>query len=438
MLKAAAATARTTVRESVRSGFLLALTAMAAVLAFALPRMLSGDGTAEGFARTAVLYSISFSLAAICLWAVAASVFALSSERSGSTLQLAMVKPAPLFSIFLGKWFGLVLLFAFPVFIAVAGTLLAVRPAMPSGYGFGKHAPILRPVEDIAKEYLSSAREKGLSRKELKELEREALRRLPYASTILEPGGKLYWRFEIPGGLGCLAAPRLRFSCETDPFAKKLPKLDCTLADEGGERLCAFAVEDFSVKVHDIPLDFGGAKHPGKVTLVFSLSGEKDASPLIFQPRQSVHILDPQCSFWENGLRAFFASLCLVALLLAIGIAAGALLSPAVALFVFSGTVLSFAVSAYALSDPAILEIEPEGMGAAAIFAERVSAGIASALGRAVSFALPVSPAERLSRSECIAAGELARLFISCGIVLPLALFAFGSHALGKREVSQS
>ncbi|MEI6808134.1 MAG: hypothetical protein WCN95_05380 [bacterium] len=104
------AIAALTVRSASRSRVFQYVLALVALTVIGLPVIIRGDGTIDGYARISLDYSLkllTFVLAATSVWA---AVAVSSREIEEKQIHLLVTKPVAHTTIWLGKWFGLLIM----------------------------------------------------------------------------------------------------------------------------------------------------------------------------------------------------------------------------------------------------------------------------------------------------------------------------------------
>jgi hypothetical protein len=136
--------------------------------------------------------------------------------------------------------------------------------------------------------------------------------------------------------------------------------------------------------------------------------------------------------------RAYVVLLSLLALLLALGLTAGAFFSLPVAVFATTCLLLSVLSSAYVMSDPDLLD--PESMASLPILQRaqfHLSTGVTRVLAAASAPALKTSPLGHLSSAEWIPENEITGAIAGNALVLPAILAILSSVFLARRELPE-
>ncbi len=437
-----------TFRESVRTRLVAALAAVVALIIVGMPFILEGDGTPVGIARMTLLYPLGTAFAFLAVTAPWTAAAALASDVRGKTLQLVRVKPVRMWQLWLGKWLGLLSLNALLLACAFLGVLVRLKAtgALESDdirIAKRRIAPELPSLESqirMMEENVAATYENGMAPRERRELRASLRRRLPYASASLRSGEKWEWHFQ-PRRL-----PRegeqiwLRLALHSDALSQKQPVARIYIAGDKGSpgQLAPYDIYDFSAREHVISLTAPDTAGSSRLDLTIANLGDKDAPPLMVQPRQGLFLLLRAGRLEANMARAYAILLSILALLLAIGLAAGAFFSLPVAVFASSCLIVAVIASAYAVSDPDLLD--PESLGAMPAIRRiqfRASALVTRTMAAASAPALRPAPLSSLSASEWIPLRELLGALAGNGIAIPIILALASSLHLSRKELSE-
>ena len=437
-----------TFRESVRSKLVLALAVVVAVLVCGLPVLLKGDGTPVGIARMTLLYPIGTAFAFLAVAAPWIAAATLAADVKGRTLQLVRVKPVRMWQLWCGKWLGLlflnVLLLA-GAFIGIHFRLAATGALAESDVAVAKRhvQPVLPSLErQIAtmEANIAATYENGIPPEDLRELRATLRRRLPYMNASLRSGDTWHWFFKPERMPAEGETVWLRLGLHSDALSQKQPKARILLRAEGAEKGTALPGEltDFSAREAVFPLASPAAQGTDRLELVIENTGDKDAPQLLVQPRQGLFLLIEAGRLEVNMIRAYVVLLSLLALLLAMGLTAGAFFSLPVAVFTTTCVIVSVLASAYAVSD--LAAVDPESFAAQPVlqrFQLRLSIAVTRAFAAVSAPALSPAPLSRLSTSEWVPAREILLSIAGNAIVLPAILAILSSLHLARKELPE-
>lgn len=355
----AAAMMRTSLRIHLRSR--LALPMLLAVLAadIALPLAIRGDGTLEGLIRLHLTYTLglaSFLLGLFSLWAGCGGI---SREAETRTLHLLVTKPVPRLSIWLGKWFALLVLDAalLSVALAASAATLAWRIHSPAFTDADRAVTLPIALASLTGLYpdqpdVSATVEADLERLHatgrLPDLPETTIRaQLRHAALVrantIHPGAEHLWTFTPPPHIPRDAPAWMQFHCDTSAFGVAETAIYCY---PGSLEAALAGALDISPAWQPTPIVTGmPALLPTPQRLdtfadprsgIFSLT-VKNADPaqatLFFDPDDGVLLRVRTGTFAGNYLRAGLLLYGRLALLAAVGLALGTFFSTPVAAF---------------------------------------------------------------------------------------------------------
>ena len=437
-----------TFRESVRTKLVAALAAVVALAVVGLPMLLKGDGTPVGIARMTLLYPLGAAFAFLAVaapWAAAAS---LAADVKGRTLQLVRVKPVRMWQLWLGKWLGLLFLNSLLLagaFAALHIRLLTTGARASDEIRIAKQLvqPVLPPLERQIAEMeanVAAASKNGLSPRERRDLRASLRRKLPYANASLRSGDEWKWVFK-PSRLPAKGETIwLRLGLHSDALAQKQPIARLFLcADKAPSNQTAPCdISDFTAREQEIVLAAPATGDSQQLNLIIKNIGDEDAPHLLVQPRQGLFLLLRAGSLEANMARAYLVILSLLALLLALGLTAGAFFSLPVAIFATTCLIVSVLTSAYVMSDPDILD--PETLARQPLLPRveyYTSAAVTKTLATASATALTPAPLSHLSSSEWISPEEILHALVGNALALPAILALFSSLHLARKELPE-
>lgn len=432
-----------TFREALRSRLVAALAAAVALAVFGLPGLMKGDGTGAGLAKTAALYSLSVAFAVLAISAIVSSASAISSEAKGRTLQLARVKPLRMWKLWLGKWIGLVTIYAALLAFALLGTWLGLRRVPELAIASEKVSPVLPSLESQVEAVMKKAVAAGETDKaRLAAIRREARAQLPFATLSLQPGREWHWRFALPDGAAIGEKVGLLLVFQADSFSPKSPSARCYLradrADDASPPPVVFAIDDLSTREMRLSFDSGALAGATAVELAMLHTGQKESGPILIQPRQGLFLMRPATPLLANCLRAFLVLLPILALLVATGLALGALFSLPVAVFCAAGLTISVFAADYAAGDPDVLDfsddIDPSPLR---VLNERLSIATTHALQFVAATAIRPAPVSEFTDGERIPPREIGMSVVWNGLAIPALLMALSSVAMAQKELPE-
>ena len=398
-----------------RSWSLAMLSAASAAWMLAVPRLVVGDGTAEGMREVCLRYGLGGVMALVTVSMLAAATGSLARERAAKRLQLTMVRPVRYFMIAAAKIAALasagaaVLALACALAPFAAGTAAEGRrcvhvlhPAMPS------------PAEEAKAMYAEYMKSPDTSEAVKKARRSTVLRILETVHT----NSTARWRFRFDG----VEAPRSGEVSARFRFSN----VNNARQDVAGElRLGALSavVSNLTQAVLVFPLADRGGDAGEEGVLTFRNDG-KDA--LMMRPRRDVELLVPADSFVWNLLRSWAEMAAVVTLVVAFGVFLSAALGRPVALFTAIVFLLVSEMS------PSVVEQYPDEFGAT--LSDRIGLMVARTVADATHPVSSLSPLERLSRDECVEPREVVRAVAVNVVALPILLAFLAAFILPRKQ----
>lgn len=422
-------------REAVHSR----LAAAAAILVAATILLVfraADPGDTDG-AHNFVFYSVVGCEIVLSLAALVAGAAAVSGEREGKTLKLVRVKPVAMWKFWLGRWLGLVAMFAALLAFSLFLIWLGARRDPESAICSMKVSPSFPSIQEEAEAMVRAAEQDGVDDPaQLAEIRREALARLPFASAALEADEEWRFPFHLEKPLDGSRPISLCVAFSSDSFSPVPLSVSCSLSDDSGTRSAApFAITNITQRLMKIAIDpapLGGAE-----SLVLRLRhGGESSMPLLMQPRQAVFLMVPECRSAFNFMRSFALFMPVIALLAALGLMLGSLFSLPVAIFCAAGIALSVLSAGYSASDPDIMEDQvQQGSSLVARIPQAFSIATVKALDFAARTATAPAPAEMLADGQFIPRVDISASALWNGCVIPLALMLVSAAVLERKEL---
>ncbi|MBP5544645.1 MAG: hypothetical protein ILM98_11255 [Kiritimatiellae bacterium] len=431
-------------RETVRSR-LVASTALAVAGAIAVVRRATGGTDGAAF-HNFTFYSLAAVEAILCVAALVAAAAAISGETRAKTLQLARVKPVPMFQLLMGHWIGLCASLALILAAAMAAVRLVAPQPVPERCS-ARIRPVLPSVREVAEETVAMAIRGGeTNQTELSAIRRDALAKLPFATVAFSPGEALNFRFTLPKPLDASRPMMLEVAFASDSYSSKplsvvcaIRRADASRSNTGAEVANSdveVAITNITARQLVIPVDTARLGGATELALTMRHGGAEGQMPVMLQPRQSLAILVPEHATSVNFIRAFLVLMPLLAMLAALGLALGSLFSLPVASFCAVGLALSVLSAGYSVSDPDILEFE-DAMPPTAL--QRVTREMSVIVVRSIDFvartATEPEPATMLADGIAVEGAEAVRSLAWNGLALPLTMLAVAAFVLERKEL---
>jgi len=460
-LRATLAIAAQAVRAAVRSRLLITLVLLLLLTLFGLPASIKGDGTLAGKLRILLEYNLGLTailLAAATLWTACGAI---SQEVQYKQIALLAVKPVHRWQIWLGKWLGLVAINI--VLLAGAGlatclfVLQSVRSSSVSPDEFrqvkqsilqGRRRVGARPesVDDIARARLQDLTKRGLVPAETTPREAFALLKhdLLAERSIVAPGRERTWVFDPPRGGWPRASAGRNIVLRTRHRASVLEGLPVsgTWSVGGGEQTDSvkMRMEQGMGGIRQLDVPAAALSGAGPAIVRFANDKHGTSSSAVFDRDEAVELLIEESGFSSNLTRALLVIGCLLALLAALGLTAGSLLSFPVATFVSAAllvlSLLSHFFAMAASSEGAFDDGHAHGSEAASPWLDKAGEFVRDAAEAAAGPVLQFDPLTRLSDGVLIPWAMVGKALGLAVMLYGGVLGTLGGGFLSRRELA--
>ncbi len=331
-----------TFRNAVRSRVLALLATAVVIVILWLPFVIKGDGTPAGTVRLYLHYALGSAVVLLSMSALWTGADAFSREVETRRIHLVVTKPVNVLQMWLGKWLGLMLMNA--LVVGIAGMLTygilrwITRPSiLPESQwialneeifcarsgGAGEPDPALLPVDNGPNEILKGRIGVG-------------------------PGGELAWRFKLPDAMRSGEAVQVEYHFITSRIADTAPckSLWKIGSDDHPDR---YVVEMSSAPriVHKINIPPDVAQPGAALRITFVNSELERPGFIVFSTDDGVRVLFREGGFEMNYLRALLVVMARLSFFSSLGLAAGAIFSFPVAVFVAFGFLFATAFNRF-------------------------------------------------------------------------------------------
>lgn len=409
-----------------RSRALPLLTLAGIAWLFAMPHVVTGDGTLDGARELYLRYGLGGVFALVLVSLLATATGTLARERAARRLQLTQVRPVRYFGIVSAKVLALTLAGAGVMGLACALSPLAFRlaPGDSGGEGLARpcnhvYKPLLPSLKEEARDMYETFMKDPETPPEAKKAPKAAVLRLlenrarDHYQTV-GTNETAVWRFAPWTSDGRLPSMRFRFS-------NAYNMRDDVVGDMLGDGLCC-AVSNVAQAVIVIPFQastFGGEPN----AFCFTNRGRH---AVMLRPRRDVDLLVPADGFGWNLLRAWLEAVAVLMVVLAFGTFLSASLSRPVALFV--------ALAALAVSEmgPSVIEQYPDELETKA--SDRIGLVLTRFVAEVTRPVAAIAPFERLANDECVEPGETVRVLALDGLAVPVALALLAALILPRKQ----
>jgi hypothetical protein len=256
----------------------------------------------------------------------------------------------------------------------------------------------------------------------------------------VSPGGSKEWRLDIPANLTRLAQGR-ETACSLRirlyPASREMTpnKGVWTLGTEENPSAFTHTMTGRWQNLYRFPVPLS-ALQPGQPAIVrFTNEASQETSTVVLDPEQNIELLVREGSFEMNLVRSLLILLGQLALVAALGLAAGTVFSFPVATFV-AVAVLTVSLFARYLAAtagaPTDAHTEPVVPSLYTVVAERVMEGVDAAIGPAVR----LDPLDPLSDGVLVSWSATGRALLILLFLYPGVLFLIGSYCLTRRELA--
>lgn len=337
-------------RAAVRSRLVATLFIVLALAVIGLPLSVKGDGTLGGEIHVLLHYTlrlVTIILGTATLWASCATI---AMEIQDRTLRLVVVKPVRPAQLWIGKWFGLILVNA--ILLAVAGSVILgllawrVRPSrtdpverenvMNTVLTARREVPANPALieAEVKRRFQTMANEGKIPQDRSPDQILTHLRK-NLGNVSVTPGTRRVWEFDLPD--------RARALKHGAQLAFRILPGDRSRSTINGTWHIRCGMTATTVQ-HTVSSAGPHIQHviipastllPGQTLVAeFANAAGPESSPVIIDLRDGVRLLIPEGSFGMNIARALVILGAQLALLAAIGLSVGSLLSFPVATFV--------------------------------------------------------------------------------------------------------
>jgi hypothetical protein len=419
-----------------------------------LPQVVRGDGSLAGDVRIILDYALGFSTILLGTFLLWVSCGAISREVEEGQIRLLVVKPIHAVELWLGRWLGLTALSAVLLAIAGLGTWGILQAKLHTG-------PVSPQERQQVQERLLTAQRQLLPRApDLQAaaanrlqllidqgvlnqgLSREAVEAVVHRQVRAEdagvaPGRSKEWRIELPADMPAGAVANLRVHMRPGSVARWLPATRWTLSREGGGDAWSGNLADYREGVGYLPVP-PTLIQPGGVLCVRVFNApDGDRGTVVFDVERGVELLAAGGGFGPNLLRALCVVWCRIALLCAVGVAAGTLFSFPVAMFAGSVLVLLTLTGHYFITTATMtLPFAAAVSASPRSLLQSISEGLIRALETVAAPAVATSPIRLLSDGLLISWSAVGGAVLMLVVVYGGVLALLSAWILRRRELA--
>ena len=399
----------------VRSKTVAMLSVASLVWMFAMPFVVTGDGTMEGERELFVHYSLGGVFLLLIVSLVSSATGTLARERAEKRLQLTMVRPVRYFSIALAKTSALTACGA--AVLALAVLVLAVRTDLsrPCNHVL---KPIMPSPREEAKAMYKSFMEDPNTPVQVKSARKSAVLRLLENRAMdnyqtISTNDTATWRFNIAGESA--SAVRIRFTNQFD--MRDDVRGIFRIGDREG------VASNITQAIVTIPLRKAEPSTEGADVLSFENRGKR---ALMLRPRRDIDLLQAADSFGWNLLRTYLELVSILALTISFGVFLSASLGRPVALFT---AIVSLIVSEMS---PSVIEQYPDELEKDGV--DRVGLMLTRFAAEATRPVSALNPMERLASDACVEGKEVVRVMLFEMLAVPIFLSFLSAIVLPRKQ----
>ena len=408
----------------VRSKTVAMLTVASLAWMFAMPFVVTGDGTVEGERELFVHYSLGGVFVLLVVSLVSSATGTLARERAEKRLQLTMVRPVRYFSIALAKTFALTACGA--AVLALASLVIVARGdlARPCSHVL---KPIMPSPKEEAKAMYKSFMEDPNTPAQVKSARRSVVLRLLENRAMdnyqtIATNDTATWRFNIAGESA--SAVRIRFTNQFDmrDDVRGVFRMDGL---EGVASNITQAIVTIPLRLTAPAATNAVARAAGRrqESLVFENRG---ARALMLRPRRDIDLLQPADSFGWNLARTYLELVAILALAISFGVFLSAALGRPVALFT---AIVSLIVSEMS---PSVIEQYPDELEKDGV--DRVGLVLTRFAAEATRPVSALNPLERLASDACVERKEVVRVVLLQMLAVPTFLALLSAFVLPRKQ----
>ena len=416
-------------RQAVRSGLLAAGLGLLLLTAWGLPAVLHGDGTPAGRLEVVLRYTLGIGAALLAAAALWTATLSLASEMADRTLDLVRTHPIHPAAIWGGKFLGLLAVCA--VWVVTLGLLVAVE-----AHGIAASAlppSTFHPPPPTS--HLPPTTYHLLSSRRL--LEPVACDAAAEDGTVVAaPGRAVSWSFTLPADTPTNRP--LAVSCRyvsSRPGAFTVHGVWSLHPARNAPACATGATDSVSGRALETPLA-GPCPAARDVTLRFTHNGGGLDATLAFAPG-NVHLVLLEPGPAANLARGLTLLLARLAVIVALGLSMGALLSPPVA--IFSGAallvILGMTDSIHTVARSGVFFVPHESPLVAPDLFDHLALGVYRLVDLLLTPLRALDPMPALGNRAWISSGAVA-LGLSLAVLCVTILALPGIAALRRRQLA--
>lgn len=325
-------------RNAIRSKVVVSLAALLLVVIIGLPLSVKGDGTAAGYLRVTLSYTLGLAMVLLSITTLWSGSSAVAQEISDKTAQLIVTKPVHTWQWWLGKWLALNVMNA--ALIVLCGSAMygilqwQLQTSDSSTIGHRDDVArilsareVIRPTLPGIEEMTASIPDTGA----MSEADRHALiQQLVYRMNTVMPGESRSWNLGPISGLKPDLTLSLVFRFSSSALGQTPVRGRWQIGTASEPALIERTLISSPRNINEIVFPADRRWHDEPVVIrYFNEADERIA--LVFYPDDGITLLVPRGEFAANYLRSLMVLWGKLAFLGAVGVTAGCLFSLPVA-----------------------------------------------------------------------------------------------------------
>lgn len=442
------------IRNAVRSKVVLSLLAMLVITLVILPVSIRGDGTITGLIQIMLSYTLGMAgimIALTTLWAGSSSI---SLEIDDKTIQMIATKPVSRLQLWLGKWLGLNVINA--VLLIVCGiTVMSMlqwrvhpdRLATPEQANEARRLlsarvaihPIEPSIDLAVQQRFDQVRESEsiTDTAQQEELRRRIHQQILTEHNTITPGERKTWNFGAVPDYGRSREVTLEFRFSSSVLGQNTVRGQWMIGTPGNPDILVMEDNRVSRVLNQISFNLD-ERWSGEDLLISYKVMEPEKLSVIFESDRMA-LLVHRGGFIANFARALLILFGQLALLAAVGVAAGSLFSLPIANFVSCFVLILIQCSTYIQGIAQTTIIMPGTTGASDVATPWITILIAMVFKFLAIFMSPLTQEHALNHmatGRYIDMGWLIHAVLLQGIVYSWLLGWLAAYLLNRRELA--
>jgi hypothetical protein len=444
-----------TVRAAFRYRLVLMLSVILLGSVIVLPLIIKDDGTARGFTQILLTYTLTLITALLGLATLWLACGTLARDVEECQMQMVVVKPIARWQVWLGKWFGIMVvnaillgLSAGAVFFLLQWRAQQLRPDEQRVLrdeimvARGSAKP---PVQDYEAEVNQILQERLKNQpvplSDVDYVRRQLRERLRAENQVVPPGYRRSWVIDLGASQNRLRDQplflRLKFNTG-DPNSKQTYHGFWVAGDLDNPK--SQRSEDLSLAAetyHEFTLEPNLFNASGKLMISFYNTGD---AVLLFPEEEAVEVLYREGGFALNYFRGMSIVFFWLAFLAAVGLMGSSFLSFPVAAFFSIGVLIvgmSTGTIALILEQGTVWEVNHEtGFADHPAWVDYVALPLFQGLFHLINLVRGFSPIDALSTGRSVTWGQVSVAFLQIIVLMCGFLAAIGIYAFNRRELA--